>query len=555
MVTRPLPALYIPRGYISTQQAVARLIEARQQWPKELGAIQRTVRGLQSAAVRDIRSALAEGDISAILLTNNGVEFPISVSRWRATDGLVVVQTGRVDVQLPFGVGTTEGQALIKEIDFITWLSTNAPKPFSQVSVSLSVQNQASHNQAAKPRVSTPSLVQPAVANDTTAADQPQTEAAGDDASPNAPTSPRNAPPSQARSVGTSSPVVEADRTRLIPIEDRKRELIVARHTARVQRIYGPSRSKESAPAEPSVYPVFLASEDVIGLIAYGRTTALRHPAPGEPPFFERWNSELMFGDSSERQHPLVRGMRLVLARVRWWQLSKRRHDNLVHCPIRPLDRVSRSHVRWAIRHNNRTAVGTIGLLRTDVRQLIAAREAHEITIERATAILCAEIAAEKFVAWGRPGVWRSRRFKSGIHKEIPFIFFANPHNTIQSDGWATCGWDVTVQHWTDWDGPDWGDVRFRRDDIFKLWPPTRPADDAIAGTAAATTEVTEWLTVQMRNSPQSPRPKSVLKSEAVEAGLRRISDRSFDTAYGTAVRASGALAWSKGGRRPKSPR
>jgi hypothetical protein len=48
-----------------------------------VSAIQRTVRGLQSAAVRDIRSALAEGDISAILLTNNGEEFPISVSRWR----------------------------------------------------------------------------------------------------------------------------------------------------------------------------------------------------------------------------------------------------------------------------------------------------------------------------------------------------------------------------------------------------------------------------------------------------------------------------------------
>lgn len=186
-----------------------------------------------------------------------------------------------------------------------------------------------------------------------------------------------------------------------------------------------------------------------------------------------------MFGDSSERQYPLVRDLRLVLARVRWWKLSKRRHDNLVHCPIRPLHQVSRSHVRWAIRHNNRTAIGTLGLLRTDVRLLLAAREAHEITIERATAILCAEIAAEHIVAWGRPGVWRTRRFKTGIHKEIPFIFFANPHNTIQSDGWATCGWDVTVQHWADWDGPDWGDVRFRRDDVFRLFPPM-PGSGAI---------------------------------------------------------------------------
>jgi hypothetical protein len=546
-----LPALYIPRGYVSTQQAVARLIDARQQRPNELGAIERTMLGLQSAAVRDIRSALAEGDISAILLTNNGNEHPIPVSKWRAKDGFAAVQTGRVELRLPFSVGTTKGRAVIKEIDFIEWLSTNAPKPFSQVSVSLIVQKPSPHNRSAMPGVPTPSLAQPAVTNELTAGEQPETAATGQASSPSARTSPPDAQPPAPQGVRWDSSV---DRTRLVPIEDRKRELIAARHTARVQRIYGPSRSKESAPAEPSVYPVFLTSEDVIGLIAYGRTTALRHPAPGEPPFFERWSSEVTGGYSDERKYPLVRDMRWVLARVRWWRLRNRRRDNLVQCPMRPLNRIARGHVRWAIRHNGRTAIDTIGLLRADVRQLHAARDAHEIAIERATAILCAEIAAENIVAWGLPGVWRTRRFTSGIHKEIPFIFFANPHNTIQSDGWATCGWDETAQHWADWDGPDWGDVRFRRDDVFKLWPPTRPAEDAIAGTAAATTEVTNWLTVQMHNSPQSPRPKGVLKSEAAAAGLRRISDRSFDTAYGTAVRASGAFAWSKGGRRPKSP-
>ena len=81
--------------------------------------------------------------------------------------------------------------------------------------------------------------------------------------------------------------MTERDRTRLIPVEDRKRELIAARHTARVTRRYGTSH--EPTPDEPAVYPVFLAADEVIGLIAYGRTTALKGPVPGAPRMFERW--------------------------------------------------------------------------------------------------------------------------------------------------------------------------------------------------------------------------------------------------------------------------
>ena len=262
--------------------------------------------------------------------------------------------------------------------------------------------------------------------------------------------------------------MIEHDRTRLIPIEDRKRELIAARHTARVTRRYGTSH--EAIPDEPEVYPVFLAADDVIGLIAYGRTVALKGPVPGAPRMFERWKSNVTGGSTYERQYPLVRQMRLVLARVRWWQSRRRMRMDPAKCPIEPLDRAIRSHVRWAIHSHGKSAAETIALLRVDVRQLLAAKAGHEIAIERATANLCAEIAAEHIVAYGRRGVCRNRRFTSGIHEQIPAVFFANPHNTIQFDGWATCGWDVTVQHWADWNGPDWGDVRFKRDDVFKFF-------------------------------------------------------------------------------------
>jgi hypothetical protein len=100
---------------------------------------------------------------------------------------------------------------------------------------------------------------------------------------------------------------------------------------------------------------------------------------------------------------------------------------------------------------------------------VLAAREAHDEALARATQILCQEGAAERISAWGRPGVWSSRRFIIGIHEFIPSAFFANPRNTILPDGWATCGWDATVQHWADWNGPDWGDVLFKREEVFAL--------------------------------------------------------------------------------------
>lgn len=261
--------------------------------------------------------------------------------------------------------------------------------------------------------------------------------------------------------------MAQDDLPRLIPTADHERESIAARYTIRVRRIFGTSDT--AVPSEPAVLPVFLSVDEVIGLIAYGRTAALSGPAPGAPPIFERWKRHLNGGSIYERQYPLVQQMRLVLARVWWWKSNKRKRACPTDCPIRPLDRVARGHVRWAIRSHGKSGVGTVALLRTDVRRLLAAQTAHQIAIDRAVAILCAEIAAEHIVAYGRPGVWRQRAFRSSLHEAIPSVFFANPHNTIQADGWATCGRDMSAQNWAN--GPDWGDVRFKRDDVLKLLP------------------------------------------------------------------------------------
>ena len=71
---------------------------------------------------------------------------------------------------------------------------------------------------------------------------------------------------------------------------------------------------------EPEVYPVFLSSDEIIGLIAYRRTTALSGRPPGAPAMFYRWKSHLIAGSLEERQHPLVIAIRLVLSRVHWWR-------------------------------------------------------------------------------------------------------------------------------------------------------------------------------------------------------------------------------------------
>lgn len=253
---------------------------------------------------------------------------------------------------------------------------------------------------------------------------------------------------------------------RQVPIEDRRRELIAARHIMPVRRLYGTS---ETPQPESDILPVFLSSDEVIGLLAYGRTRALDGPVSNAPRMFERWSSHVTGGSSYERQYPLVCDMRLALARVRWWQLKRRSGAGPSSCPIKLLHRIARSSVRWAIRHHKTSAVRTIALLRTDVRQWIKACHDHEVAILQATAHLCAEIAADNIVAWGIPGVWRVRRYTTGLHEAIPAVFFANPCNTILPDGWATCGWDVPEDDWPHWKGPDWGDVRFKRDDVFTL--------------------------------------------------------------------------------------
>lgn len=191
-----MPDAYVPRGYVSTRQAVDRLFEERhsdlaanrsereaemrtlcalksalrstlgpierhralpldngdstqpgfsaanEERLKVLSAMEKQERSERAVAARDIRTALAEGDFAAILVTDYGHEAAIPISRWRANDALQCVRKGQIEMQLPTAtMGTSRGRAFIKGVDFTVWLSKHVPKPFSQVGITISVKN------------------------------------------------------------------------------------------------------------------------------------------------------------------------------------------------------------------------------------------------------------------------------------------------------------------------------------------------------------------------------------------------------------------------------
>lgn len=75
-------------------------------------------------------------------------------------------------------------------------------------------------------------------------------------------------------------------------------------------------------------------------------------------------------------------------------------------------------------------------------------------------------------------------------------------------------------------------------------------APEAAAQTVAGERRLAEWLTALMRSLPNQPRAKSVVKVEAKEEARLSFSGKGFDRAWAEAVRASGASAWSRAGRK-----
>jgi hypothetical protein len=81
---------------------------------------------------------------------------------------------------------------------------------------------------------------------------------------------------------------------------------------------------------------------------------------------------------------------------------------------------------------------------------------------------------------------------------------------------------------------------------VRKLWP-------AAKRTAAAATRCRKYLVVEMKRSPDrapKPKPQFLAGCQALFPGL---SERGFDGAWTDAIAQTGAVGWSKAGRRKKS--
>lgn len=212
--------------------------------------------------------------------------------------------------------------------------------------------------------------------------------------------------------------------------------------------------------AAPYDWP-WITAWDALSLIAFGRVDFGRYDLPPwEEVIVERWGVRC-WDHNLGRRFPFLMDVRYVVARVRWWKMGHRSKG----LPSIGVER--RAYIRKLGQHHKKPISDLLIDLRNDVREAAAAKARWDTAINSAIATLCRAVAAEQISAEGRPGRWRNRQIKSGMPETIPAKFFANPGRTITVDGWATC--DPTSEEWSSWIGPDWGDVRFKREDVVRF--------------------------------------------------------------------------------------
>lgn len=198
--------MYIPRGYLSTKQAVDRLHELwnwelldgapsrraeidnlyrQKSWSKpppirpigdntkqppeykpadfglkeitrlrELTKIESGLTAAYRCAGNELRVALAEGEIQSRLLADTGYPFPIPLERWRANDGLMAVLTAQIKIFVPPFATSAHGTAVVKEDEFERWAEpqpTRAPDGAEVISWMLAHARNTLRETGAKP--------------------------------------------------------------------------------------------------------------------------------------------------------------------------------------------------------------------------------------------------------------------------------------------------------------------------------------------------------------------------------------------------------------------
>ena len=105
---------YIPRGYIGVAEALRRIIEASGTPPMA-----------PHDALRRLREALAEGDLTASLQPHEGLPWPVEdVTPWRTDHGLRALRSGRLLWRTGLlGNVDVEGDVLLPMASLEAWLN------------------------------------------------------------------------------------------------------------------------------------------------------------------------------------------------------------------------------------------------------------------------------------------------------------------------------------------------------------------------------------------------------------------------------------------------
>jgi hypothetical protein len=268
-------------------------------------------------------------------------------------------------------------------------------------------------------------------------------------------------------------------------------------------------------------WPWWTAAQ-ALHLIAFGTVDGANEFSPYDPPLWvrklrDKWGV-LHWGINSGRHFSLVRDIRHLLARVKWWRTRSRRSSKYPsYLPTLPPNK--RAYIRRLVRHYNKPVAELLADLRGDLKSVIAEKERFEAAIGTACQTLCRGAASGEITVVGRPGLSRVGQFKTEVHEPVPASFFASRTRIITFDGWATCAPDSPEAQY--WAGPDWGDLRFMRDELLSclrepapgaLNPSTdRSGRSQMSGPKrrVAEAKLRHWYSARSRNWPADRAPPS----------------------------------------------
>lgn len=228
----------------------------------------------------------------------------------------------------------------------------------------------------------------------------------------------------------------------------------------------------------------FLSAKEALGLVAYGKVDGFIGLAPGEPDMMARWGSVSSEWGAGNKALPVRRVLSLlrlrhVWARVRWRLTRDRRKDPWRACPVPPLGKGGREATRVLLREygRGRPTPALIHAFTADIVQARTAAEDQAARLAAAERRLIDALAAGRLTVFGRPGHGAKRSMASHEHQQVPAAFFLHTHRAITLDGWATLRTDGTTpqREWEMWRGhpaPDWGDLRFRREEVAACLTP-----------------------------------------------------------------------------------